>query len=390
MGCCTELHLARRGMAVMLFDREAEPFSAASRWNEGKIHLGFLYSADPSMRTAAHVLPGSLNFRPQVEELLDGPIDAAVSAGDDIYLRHRASVVSAKAMEAYFHRVAEMVRDHPDAGRYLTDVSGCAGRRLTPGELAAVSASPEVDTGFSVPERSVSTIWIADRLAAAVAAEARIELRTGAKVVGARPQDAGEIDGRWRVLTQDGDEGPFDAVFNTLWEGRLAVDASAGVAPSPVSSNRYRLSLFVRTSEPVEAPCAIVATGPFGDIKNYNGRDFYLSRYPDGLRIDSSALTPPLPAPPDAAGEQALGRSILDHLEAMLPDVGRIRARIEHMALRGGWVFAAGRGALSDPRSGLHRRSDFGVERLGSYVSVDTGKYATVSWLARRLAEDIC
>ena len=72
-----------------------------------------------------------------------------------------------------------------------------------------------------------------------------------------------------------------------------------------------------------------------------------------------------------------------------LPGVARLRPRIAHMELQGGWVFAAGQGLLSDPLASLHRRSDFGIVRRGAYVSVDTGKYATAPWLARRLAESI-
>ena len=59
------------------------------------------------------------------------------------------------------------------------------------------------------------------------------------------------------------------------------------------------------------------------------------------------------------------------------------------MSLEGGWVFAAGQGRLSDPQATLHRRSDFGITRLGSYISVDTGKYSTAPWLARRLADTL-
>ena len=40
MGTCLALMLARRGRRVVLFDKAAMPMSAASRWNEGKIHLG--------------------------------------------------------------------------------------------------------------------------------------------------------------------------------------------------------------------------------------------------------------------------------------------------------------------------------------------------------------
>ena len=40
MGGSLALFLARKGADITLFDKTAEPFSAASRWNEGKIHIG--------------------------------------------------------------------------------------------------------------------------------------------------------------------------------------------------------------------------------------------------------------------------------------------------------------------------------------------------------------
>jgi hypothetical protein len=67
----------------------------------------------------------------------------------------------------------------------------------------------------------------------------------------------------------------------------------------------------------------------------------------------------------------------------------RLEAAAE-VRVEGGFVFAKGQGALSDPRSTLHRRDRFGVRRRGSYLSVDTGKYSTAPLLARSLAAEIC
>jgi hypothetical protein len=82
-----------------------------------------------------------------------------------------------------------------------------------------------------------------------------------------------------------------------------------------------------------------------------------------------------------------LSHAIFGHLQDYLPWVSDIRGRIERMFVGGGWVFAAGRGRLSDPSSTLHRRSDYGVVRMGGYISIDTGKYSTAPWLARYLAD---
>ncbi|MDP4651254.1 MAG: FAD-binding oxidoreductase [Haliea sp.] len=385
MGCSVALYLARRGVSVTLFDEAEAPFCGASRWNEGKIHLGYIYSADPTLRSALHVLEGSLQFRPLLEDLLGTSLQAVISEQDDIYLCHRNSVVPVDAMAHYLDNVSDKVRDHPAASHYLADVSQARARRLPSEALGAVSDSEHIVAGFHVPERSVETNWIANRFVAAVHANPKITLRCEERVLGAIPATAGNPQGPWRIQTAQGTTESFSHVINALWQGRMAIDQTVGIEPSGVWSNRYRQSLFLRTSEPVQTPCAIVATGPFGDIKNYNGRDFYLSWYPDGLRLDSAAVEPPAAHTLNMPNPAALSMDILNHLEELLPWVRKIRSRIEHARIEGGWVFAAGRGELSDPVSSLHKRCDYGVQRVGNYLSIDTGKYSTAPWTAQQL-----
>lgn len=281
-------------------------------------------------------------------------------------------------------RVSEMVRQHPDARHYLVDSSDCRAQKLTPNELALITNSPDIVAGFRVPERSVATNWVADRFVEALSAEDRIEQLMNAHVKAVSQQ---ATNGQWLVDTGNHKDGPYDYVINALWQGRMAIDLTAGLEPVGTWSNRYRLSLFARTREPIDTQSVIIATGPFGDIKNYNKRDFYLSWDPSGLLVDSSEILPPAPPAMDFTDKRELSASIIDNLVPLLPGLARIRDSIEHIDLRGGWVFAAGQGKLSDPKSTLHRRFDFGMRRAGSYISVDTGKYSTAPWLAQKLAD---
>jgi len=388
MGCSTAIFLARKGFQVSIFDKEKQPFSAASRWNEGKIHLGFIYSADPSLRTANHVIPGGLNFRPLIEELTGTSLAPAITSEDDLYLCHRASVTSASEMMTYMEKVAKQVRAHPDAKRYLADVSDCRVQRLNSSQLAQLTSSPDIVAGFCAPERSVETNWVADKFISALAAEKLIEPVMGVHITAANPT-ADSVEGTWSIETSEGSFGPYDYVINSLWQGRMAIDQTAGIEPAGTWSNRYRQSLFLRTRTTVKTPCAVIATGPFGDIKNYNGRDFYLSWYPDGLRIDSSEILPPDIKNIEVSDSQSRKESIFNHLESLLPWAAQVREQAEQISLEGGWVFAAGQGLLSDPKSTLHRRSEYGVTRRGRYFSVDTGKYSTAPFLARSLADSL-
>jgi glycine/D-amino acid oxidase-like deaminating enzyme len=388
MGTCLALLLARRGVAVTVFDKEPEPLACASRWNEGKIHLGYLYGADPSLNTARQVIPGGLAFAHLVAELIGEPVDARTTPDDDVVLIHRDSVLTTDAVAPRFDAISALIREHPNAGAYLRDAARAQARRLSNAELNAIADSDTILAGFEVPERSVDTQWLADRLAAALRAEPRIELRLSSVVASSRPVT--RADGRWRIGLAAGAADEYDVVVNALWEGRLAVDVTAGLEPEAEWSHRYRLCAFVRTRLPLAVRSAVVAIGPFGDVKNYNGQDFYLSWYPAGLRLESEAIAPGLPAPITQYEERALVRDVHANLARLMPPTAQVLAHAEDIKVRGGFVFAQGRGSLADARSTLHRRDRFGLRRLGNYYSVDTGKYSTAPWLARRVAEEIC
>ncbi|WP_448809263.1 FAD-dependent oxidoreductase [Agromyces bauzanensis] len=386
MGSSVAIELARRGFDVTLIDREVAPMAATSRWNEGKIHLGYLYGADATLATARHILPGSLLFADRARELIGGDLDGHTTTADDVYLVHRESVAPPDALRVRFGAISELIRQHPDAARYLVDVSDARTTELSPSELDALSGA-DIVAGFRVPERSIDTRWFADRLAGAVAAESDVTLQLGTTVVAAEPRNG--VDGRWRVRGADGYDDEFDLVVNALWGGRLPIDVTAGLSPEPPWTHRYRNCVFVRTRTEQSLPSALVAVGPFGDVKNYNGRDFYLSWYPVGLVAEGAELELAAPATPTGAEAEAFVGRVRAALQPVMPGIGAVLDDAESVVVHGGFVFARGAGALDDPHSGLHRRDRYGVERHGAYYSVDTGKYSTAPWLARELADEL-
>lgn len=374
MGCSAALLLAEAGFEVALFDAAPAPMSGASRWNEGKIHLGFLYAADPSLETARRVIPGGLAFAPLLARLTGRDIGDAGGQAEDVYLVLRDSVVTAEAMAATHAGVCGLLRD---AG-----LADAATRRLSAADLAAFSGSDAVTAGFAVPERSVDTRHVADALAAAVVASPRIDLRCGTRVLAARP--CGPDDGPWQVETDTAEAGGrFDWVINALWHGRPAVDRTAGLAAPAAFTQRYRVALFLRAPG-VEERGAVLSVGPFGDMKAYGDGRYYLSWYLAGLLVESTAEEVTEPPRPDPAAVIAATRA---GLVPYLPGAARVLDAAVDAVVAGGWVFALGRGSLSDPASALHRRDAFGIRRRGRYLSVDTGKYSTAPWLALRVAD---
>jgi glycine/D-amino acid oxidase-like deaminating enzyme len=100
MGCSAALSPRTAGRRVTLLDAAPQPCAGASRWNEGKIHLGYLYAADPSLATRACVLDGGVAFKPLIERLIGHIGRRRDLTVDDVYLVHRRSVVDADAVAA--------------------------------------------------------------------------------------------------------------------------------------------------------------------------------------------------------------------------------------------------------------------------------------------------
>lgn len=393
MGCSIALYLAMQKISVILIDQASEPFTGASRWNEGKIHLGYLYGADPSLKTARKLIPGGLAFPSLIEELVGRKLaEHLVTRSDDRYLIHKDSVVSAEEVIALARKVTGLVRAHPDANEYFVPLDQVAIRSLSPGDLAKEYNPEFIQAAIEVPERSVLTNDIADYFVDAVRNTPLIECVLNHRVTG-----VSEIPGRhgfWNVTLNDarGNNeciGPFYTVVNALWEGRQQIDATVGLETAETWTNRFRVSLFAKLENPTALRSAVIAVGPFGDIKNYNGRDLYLSWYDSGLLEESHALCPPEILMPNQEQKQRILKEKSKYLTQVIPEVANVLGAASEIRTEGGWVYAAGKGNLKDARSELHRRNRVGSYANKGYFSVDTGKYSIAPWLAKNLVNEI-
>ena len=384
-GVCAALELAHRGQRVVLVEGALDLLEGAGRWNEGKIHLGFLYAGDPSLSTATRLIPGGLAFADTIERLLGRSIREFATTEDDLFLVHRKSVVDAAAYATYADRTADLIRhfsNQTGAGRYLADVSRAESRRLSPSELANVTTSDEVVAGFAVPERSVSTLAVADLLKSAALSDPRIEIRLGAWVESVRRRDDGRLD---VICTGGQSEGleAFDIVVNGLWESRLVVDASIGIHPPAPWTHRFRATVYGHAPN-ATFRSAVLCTGPFGGVNRYGDGRVYLSWYEAELLAEGNALEPPRAEAALTDGRRAeIAATTIRELSRFFPGV----ADLTDFEVHGGWVYAVGKGSLADPASTLHQRDKFGIVRDGGYVSVDTAKYSLAPWIAMRVAE---
>src|SRR6185503_17058535 len=101
-GVCTALELAARGRTVDLYDENAEPISRASRNNEGKIHLGFVYAKDRSLETARMMIWGALHFSACLSRWIDVTPDDALVSTPFYYAVHKGTMSSPDELKRHY------------------------------------------------------------------------------------------------------------------------------------------------------------------------------------------------------------------------------------------------------------------------------------------------
>ncbi|MEO7521915.1 MAG: FAD-dependent oxidoreductase [Gemmatimonas sp.] len=393
MGSCTALELAERGHRVTLFERNAELLSEASLHNEGKLHLGFVYAADPTFRTAERMILGAVRFMDVLERWIPSSALRGMIARPFDYLVHRDSMVGVAEIEHHFSLVASALHQHMSSEVRNKPVHDGvpAYRRLFDAELETRYDPALVVAAFETSEVAIDPWAIARALRSAVRAHPRIELRLSTRVVRVDHR----VDAGYDVLcVGEGEErvGPFDGVVNALWTNRQAIDQRSGVAIGPPSFTRRKLGVSLLLREiPSRVPSATVMLGPFGDTVCYPSGRVYLSWYPDCMigatnRIEETDWNEVV----DAVDHDRIRVRTLQAMGELCPAISDLaRTPADDVVVNGGSIFAMAVSDIDDPSSGLHERIDRGATEHDRYLSVDTSKYTLAPTLAVATAQRV-
>ncbi len=376
MGCSLALSLSMRGQSSILIEAAPSLLQGASRWNEGKIHLGYLYAASGNLATARAVLDGGLTFQSLIENYLETSIAAAIAPGADTYLLHRDSVISTHEAVEYIDQMERLCASY-DRG---------PAHRMPDSEIDELADLNLIRAGWRVPEYSIDTIALADAISARVLTDPRVTLRLNTRVSAVVPDTSG--DG-YHIQFDDGQSLRAATVCNALWSHRPMIDQTCLGSTDPSPHHRYRVSAFLEGVNTVEIPSMVVAFGPFGDVKNYGNGRFYASWYPAGLLAQSETIPPPEIGSLDAAKRTAIAHGIKEGLGGVLRGVSDIFEAAEAIRIEGGWVYAQGRGSIDQRGASIHARDRWGVMSRNGYISIDTGKYSTAPWIAEHIAENL-
>jgi hypothetical protein len=374
-GCLTAIQLADSGFEVVLMDRAGEAMSSTSRWNEGKIHLGYCYLGDPTLATARLMLDGAAGFVEGIERSTGRRLRNEWFSEPVIYVVDPDSQFPVDELWGRSRQLAgilaERARSESGLRRYADgpSVLSC----LQPDAAAQATGLGRISAAWRTSERCIAPGPVAALIREAVA-ERRIPLVTAT----ARRISS---EGKGWVVEAEPESFSARAVVNASWESRTLLDRDVAEAPGP-RSIRYKYALFGKGLKSIRrlAPSTRII-GRFGDVTPYGNGEAYLSWYPAGLAGLSDDGTPPEHVEPSLATLKAQTLAGL----GLSPEV--LEAAQASWEVRGGYVIAHGSGDIDRPSSLLHYRDRFGAFELApGYVSVDTGKYSCGPMLASRAA----
>lgn len=389
-GAGVALELARRGVEVLLVERDERPLNRASLRNEGKIHLGLIYANDGSLQTATTQLRGALQFHRLLTRWLGEGAERIARSTPFHYLVAKTSVLSPDELEAHYKRLgdayAAMCDEDPSCD-YLGERPAWLARRLSRPAWHPAYAPARCSAVFETAERAIDPTHLAREIQRAITAEPRITLWTGHEVTSLRDEgDAMHVTGRcgdsaWSVRAK--------TVVNALWENRLCFDAQMGLPMQADWLHRMKYRVISETPAPLRgAPSATIVIGRFGDIVVRPDDTIYLSWYPASLRGWAHGVNPPETWNGPCRGEvedavrAEIGEQIIAGLAAWFPAV----RDCVPLVVDAGVIVAVGRTDVDDRASGLHDRSRVGVTSRGGYHSIEPGKLTTAPLFAREAA----
>lgn len=389
MGVSTALALRELGFSATLLDQDDKPLNRASRRNEGKIHLGLIYAADPTFRTAELQLHGALTFMPLLRRWLGDAVDTIPISTPFTYLVARDSLFTPEQLSSHYARLATLAKDllaeHPD-WHYLGRPLDTLTRPLEPDEIARWFDPDQVQGAFDTAELAIDTDALADLAEAALGNCPDIDFLGGHQVRDiTRQGDAFVVAGR------AGDESfalTADVVVNATWEQRFALDQRMGLVHRTGWLHRLKYRVIAQLPEHLaDAPSATMVLGPYGDVVVRPDRSAYLSWYPLGLRGWTQSLAPPAAWDGPCRGE--VGDEEAGFAAAVSSEIGRWFPGIADTSdarVDAGAIVAYGATDVDDPDSELHDRTRVGITQTGGYFSVDPGKLTTAPWYGEQVA----
>lgn len=378
-GCCIALMLRKYGYNVIMVDQCADIMTRASMNQEGKIHLGFVYSLDKSFQTSETMLDGALNFSHYMEYLLDMKIDwNSMKSEPFYYLVPKSSLLNSDDIEKCFEVIQKKYEDSISLNPHLSYL-GSKPEKL----FKRVPLPEKVDheffcACFETEEVAISQRYLKPLIRNALEKQ-NVKLIFNQRIDSIKRQLPESI---FEVTSNTGQIFRSNYIFNCFWEGRTLIDKQIGAQVSPNTNIRFKFGIISDYLESLKGiPSCTIVQGPFGDFVRFDKENrMYFSWYPSSMRGMIVGDTIPAEWNNYASGilPQELKTDLLQSHRDKFQQLFKTDFDFCNPSVVGGMIVANGTIDIDNSNSELHLRSNPVITPNGNdYYSISTNKFTS-------------
>jgi glycosyltransferase involved in cell wall biosynthesis len=372
-GCCSALYLNKLGYNVAIIEKNNKLLNGASANNEGKIHLGFVYSNDKTLGTAKKMLIDALNFSKSIDFLFDEKINwSEIKSKKFIYLVPKTSLLHEKELDYFFEQVQQLYNLIINLDPSLNYLG------LRPEKIYKKIEIPDnfnkdfFECCYETEEYAINQNLLNDKI---------IDVIKKRKIPVLLENNVKNINPGHNFYEVVTDKNTFycEHVVNCLWDGKTKIDNC--VMENKVYDTNFRFKFGI-TSEKINLleneKSITMVNGPFGDFVNFPNY-MYFSWYPYSMKGFSCSEEPPNNWNINSLIDENL--FLKSHTEIFNFIFGKDFNFINPRII-GGIIVAQGNKDIDNIDSKLHERNDSRIEKKSNYLTISTGKYTSAPYNA--------
>ena len=378
-GCCIALMLRKHDYDVKIIDKSNDIFNRASLNQEGKVHMGFNWGMDASLKTGKKLLLDSLHFAPYLEYLLGKKVNwEKLKSTKFNYLVAKDSLLSADEIESYYKTLQTIYC------QYLEDEKLTYLGKRPKTIFKKISLPTQVNPDFfqacfSTEEVSLRPENFKEIIKEKIQTE-NISLCLNQCVTNSKRTPQGFMV---ETNLENGDVGQFESnlVFNCLWEGKMILDKQMGLPVEKGINLRFKSAIITKSHVPLNGLNSFtIIQGPYGDFVQYpQSNETYYCWYPSSLKgmvVDQSIPTSWEEAC-DGKIPQTVRQKLVNenfkHFQRLIPTLSDFQV----LSIIGGVIMGRGHQDIHHADSQLHERNEFPITHKDGYYSINTGKFSS-------------
>jgi len=372
-GCCVAMMLKKYNYDVVLIDQSDDIMTRASLNQEGKIHLGLVYTKAQSTQTASKILTSALHFSHYMQYLLEQPVDwTSLKSTPFKYVVAKDSLLDVDAIESIFLKLQEQskhyLQENPHLSYMGTRFEQMFARSTNFDQTHLIGS---FDTAEIAVRQGPLKQMIREKLVTA-----GVEFYFGNTI-----EKVQRIGSKFSIETREKGGFECDIVVNCLWESKKFIDEQLGHVDRTRQANmRYKFGIISKEVQELSNESSFtMVQGPFGDFVNFGKEStMYFSWYPNSMR--GMVMDNAVPAEwnqwsehnvPDEIHQDILDGHLVKFRELFSRDFAFVEPR-----LVGGIIVASGTTDIKDANSKLHDRDEETLFDSGDgYYSIATNKF---------------